>query len=159
MIDHVGDQLAGRGLGLDAGDELAARRPHHLDLDLREALVKRLDDLLFDLGEIRGVVDQLAFRFRCRDQFGRAELLLSPRRCGIQRDAETGEAGDRNDPGNDLCVHGQIFLSFYLSRAGDTALSRPPRQPVCAANENAEQNRLHQTECSGLSEISSFVVI
>ena len=25
MIDHVGDQLAGRGLGLDAGDELAAR--------------------------------------------------------------------------------------------------------------------------------------
>ena len=75
MIDHVGDQLAGRRLGLDTGDELAARRAHHLDLDLREALVEFLDDLLFDLGEIRGVIDELAFGFRRRDQFGRTEFL------------------------------------------------------------------------------------
>ena len=70
MIDDVGDQLAGRGLGFHAGDELAARRAHHLDLDLRKTLVERLDDLLLDLGEICGVVDQFAFRLRRRDQFG-----------------------------------------------------------------------------------------
>ena len=115
MIDHVGDQLAGRGLGLDSGDELAARRPHHLDLDLRKALVERLDDLLFDFGEIRGVVDQLAFRLRRRDQFGRAELLLRPRRCGIQRDGKSGEAGDRNQPaGNEVCVHSQVLLPLLF---------------------------------------------
>ena len=86
MIDDVGDQLAGGGLGLDARDELAARRAHHLDLDLGKALVEGLDDLLFDLGEIRGVVDQLAFLLRRRDQFGRAELLRLRRRAPGQCD-------------------------------------------------------------------------
>ena len=122
MIDHVGDQLAGRGLGLDAGDELAARRAYHLDPDLREALVERLDHLLFDLGEIRGVVDQLAFRFRRRDQFGRAEFLLRHGRCAAQGDAETGDAGHGNelgnDPGNHFFVHSQSSLgSIYPVRA------------------------------------------
>ena len=80
MIDHVGDQFAGRSLGLHARDELAARRAHHLDLDLGKALVEGLDDLLFDLGEIRGVEDQLAFGLRRCNQFGRSELLRL-RRC------------------------------------------------------------------------------
>ncbi|MEH2522391.1 hypothetical protein V1288_000300 [Bradyrhizobium sp. AZCC 2176] len=57
MIDHVGDQFSGRGFRLHTGDELAARRAHHLDLDLGETLVEGLDDLLLDLGEIRGVED------------------------------------------------------------------------------------------------------
>jgi hypothetical protein len=70
MIDDVGDQLAGGGLGPDAGDELAAGRAHHLDLDLGEAFVERLDDLLLDFGEIRRVEYQLAFRLGRRDQFG-----------------------------------------------------------------------------------------
>ena len=96
MIDHVGDQLAGGGLGLDAGDELAARRAHHLDLDLGKALVEGLDDLLLDLGEIRGVVDQLAFLLGRGDQFGRAEFLRLRGRAA-QRDAETGDAGQRSD--------------------------------------------------------------
>ena len=68
MIDHIGDQLAGGSLGLDACDELAAGRAHHLDLDLGEAFVEGLDDLLLDLGEIGRVVDQLAFRLGCGDQ-------------------------------------------------------------------------------------------
>ena len=92
MIDHVGDQLAGRGFGLDAGDQLAARRAHHLDLDLREALVEFLDDLLLDLGEIRGVVDQLAFLLGRRDQLGRTEFLLRQRQARArERDNEAGE--------------------------------------------------------------------
>jgi hypothetical protein len=33
------------------------------------------------------------------------------------------------------------------------------RQPVGAADENAEQDRLHQTECSGLADISAFVIV
>src|SRR6266851_5338092 len=122
MIDHVGDQLAGRGLGLDAGDELAARRAHHLNLDLGKALVERLDDLLFDLGEVRGVIDQLAFRFRRRDQFGRAEFLLGHSRCAAQGDAETGDAGHGDelgdDPGDHFFAHSQSSLgSIYPVRA------------------------------------------
>ncbi len=70
MIDDVGDQLAGRGLGPDAGDELAARRAHHLDLDLRKTLVELFYHFLLDLGEIRGVIDELTFGLRRRDQFG-----------------------------------------------------------------------------------------
>ncbi len=75
MIDHVGDQLAGGGFGLDPGDELAAGRAHHFDLDLGKTLLEFLDHALFDLGEIRGVEHQFAFLLRRRDQFGRAEFL------------------------------------------------------------------------------------
>ena len=75
MIDDVGEQLVGRGLGLDAGDQLAARRAHHLDLHEREALVEGLDDLLFRLGEIGRVVDDLAFLPGGLDQLVAAEIL------------------------------------------------------------------------------------
>ncbi len=67
MIDHIGNQLAGRSFGLDAGDKLAARRAHHLDLDLGKTLLELLDHLLFDLGEIRRVEYQLAFLLGRRD--------------------------------------------------------------------------------------------
>ena len=75
MVDDVGRELAGRGLGLDAGDELAAGRAHHLDPDEGKALVEGLDDLLLHLGEIGGVVDELAFLLGGLDQLGRAEIL------------------------------------------------------------------------------------
>src|SRR5260370_4186110 len=113
MVDHVGDQLAGGGLGLDARDELTARRAHHLDPDLRKALVELLDDLLFDFGEIRGVIDQFAFRLRRRDQFGRTEFLR-PRRWRAERDAESGDGGERDDPGSEFFVHGQSSLYLIL---------------------------------------------
>ena len=70
MIDHVGDQFSRSGFGLDPGDELAARRAHHLDLDLGKAFVESLDHLLFDFGKIRGVVNQLALGLCRGDQFG-----------------------------------------------------------------------------------------
>ena len=37
MIDHVGEQLAGRGLGLHALQQLTAGRAQELDLDERES--------------------------------------------------------------------------------------------------------------------------
>ena len=109
MIDDVGDQLAGGGLGLDAGDELAAWRAHHLDLDLGKALVERLDDLLFDLGEVRRVIDQLAFRLGRRDQFGRAEFRLRHRRRTGERQAKAGDAGHDHD----IFLHSQSSLVFF----------------------------------------------
>ena len=125
MIDHVGDQLAGGCLGLDAGDELAARRAHHLDLDLRKALVERLDDLLFHLGEVRGVVNQLAFGLGRGDQLGRAEFLLRHR--GFRRrERKAGDAGYCDDPGNACSLHGRSSLCF-LSGTSNTALRRPSR--------------------------------
>ena len=69
------EQLAGRGFGLDAGDELAARRAHHLDLHEREALVEGLDDFLLGLGEVGRVVDDLAFLLGGFDQ------LVPPKFC------------------------------------------------------------------------------
>ena len=75
MIDNVGDQLAGGGLGLDAGDQLAAGRAHHLDLDLGKALVELLDDVLLDLGEVRRVEHELAFVLGRSDQLGRTEII------------------------------------------------------------------------------------
>ena len=44
MIDHVGEQLAGRGLGLHALQQLVAGRAQELDLDEGKALVERVDD-------------------------------------------------------------------------------------------------------------------
>src|SRR6266478_9389148 len=121
MIDHVGDQLAGRSLGLHAGDELATRRTHHLNLDFRKTLVECLDHLLFDLGEIRRVVDQLAFPLGRCNQFGRTELLLRQRRRTVRRDAETGDSGHggyldgylASYLGDNLVVHGQSSLGFF----------------------------------------------
>ena len=75
MVDDVSGELARGGFRLDAGDELAARRTHHLNSYVREALVERLDDFLLHLGEIRGVVDQLAFVPGGGDQLGRAKIL------------------------------------------------------------------------------------
>ena len=45
MVDRVGAELAGRGFGLDARDQLPARRADHLDLHERKTLVERLDGL------------------------------------------------------------------------------------------------------------------
>ena len=80
VVDHVGRELAGGGLGLDAGDELAAGRAHHLDLDLREALVEGLDHLLLDLGEVGRVEDERPFFLGRLDQLGRSEVLRRGRR-------------------------------------------------------------------------------
>jgi hypothetical protein len=80
MIDDVGEQLAGRGLGLDAGDQLTARRAHHLDLHEREALVEGLDELLLWLGEIGSVV-------------GRSCLPCGRRRSGAWPPKSCAEAG------------------------------------------------------------------
>ena len=79
MIDHVGRELAGGGFRLDARDELPTRGTHHLHLDLGEALVECLDDLLLHLGEICGVVDEPAFLLGGGDQFRRPEILRNRR--------------------------------------------------------------------------------
>ena len=124
MIDHVGDQLAGGGLGPDTGDELAARRAHHLDLDLRKTLVEFLDDHLFDLGEIRRVEHQLAFLLGRRDQFGRAEFL-GPCRCCAQRDAEPRYSGDCGDLADDQsCADPPLFLVYPLRTTLPCAVPR-----------------------------------
>src|SRR5213078_4784086 len=68
-------KLAGCGFGLYARDQLSARRAHHLDRDEREALVERLDGLLFDLGEVCRVIDEAAFFLGGLDQFVAAEIL------------------------------------------------------------------------------------
>ncbi|HEX3116994.1 MAG TPA: hypothetical protein VHQ48_16110 [Bradyrhizobium sp.] len=136
MIDHVGDQLAGGGLGPDAGDKLAAGCAHHLDPDLGKALVELLDDLLFDFGEIRGVVDQLAFRFRRRDQFGRSEFLLRRCRRRVQRHAETGDTGECNNPGNDFSVHNRSSLDVILFAA-----QRCPGLPLATASSRRRSAR------------------
>src|SRR6187200_528652 len=64
-----------------------AGRAHHLDPHEREALVEGFDDLLLHLGEVRGVVDDLAFLLRGLDEFRRAEGVLAggPRRQGKGR--------------------------------------------------------------------------
>ena len=74
MVDHVGEQLAGRGLGLHALQQLIARRAQELDLDEGKALVERVDDRRFALGHVGAVEDELAFLARRLDQLGRAEL-------------------------------------------------------------------------------------
>ncbi len=76
MVDHVREELARRRLGLDPRDELAARRPHHLDPHVGEALVEGVDDLLLHLGEVGGVEDKLAFFLRRLDQFRRSEGIV-----------------------------------------------------------------------------------
>ena len=75
MIDDVGGELAGGGLGLHPGDELAAGGAHQLHLDERKALVEGLDGLLLDLREVGRVEDEPAFLACCLDQLGRAEML------------------------------------------------------------------------------------
>ena len=135
MIDHVGDQLAGRGLGLDAGDELAAGSAHHLDLDLGKALVELLDDDLFDLGEIRRVEHQFAFCLRGSNQFGRSEFLRlrGSGRC----QPKAGYTGQRGSANEDPSIHRQSSLySCYPVRATlpcaaprDSQLAPPMRTP------------------------------
>src|SRR5665213_953716 len=122
MIDHVGGELAGRCLRLHTGDELAARRTHHLDLNLREALVEGVDDLLFNLGEVRSIVDELALLLRSRNQFWRTKFLLRQGWRGDQRDGETRNAGY----GNEFSVHKHSSLGSS-SCAGKAALSRTRR--------------------------------
>jgi len=82
---------------------LAAGRAHHLDIDFGKALVEGLDDLLLDLGEIRGVEHQLALGLRGGNQFGRTELLRSCRCTPCQR--KTGDAGDCGNVGEDPSSH------------------------------------------------------
>ena len=89
MIDHVGEQLAGRGLGLHALEQLIARRAQELDLHERKALVERLDDRLLALGDVGRVEDELAFLLGGLDQLGRAELRL--RASGSEREGECDE--------------------------------------------------------------------
>ena len=102
MIDHVGEQLAGRGFGPDPGDQLTARGAHHFDPHEREALVEGLDELLFWLGEIGRVVDDLAFLAGRFDQVVAAESL----RLGI-RDAERCR-GRRGRTGGELPASDQV---------------------------------------------------
>ena len=81
MIDHVGEQLAGRGLGLHALQQLIARRAQELDLDEGKALVERVDDRLLALGDVGRVEDELAFLARRLDQLraGRTARCAGPR--------------------------------------------------------------------------------
>ena len=78
MVDHVGEQLAGRRLGLHALQQLIARRAQELDLDEGKALVERVDDRRFALGDVGRIEDELAFLARRLDQFGRTELAPAP---------------------------------------------------------------------------------
>ena len=158
MIDDVGDQLAGRGLGLDAGDELAARRADHLDLDLGKTLVEFLDHLLLDLGEIRRVEHQLAFGFRRGDQLGRAEIFsLRPRRRTVQRDAEPDNADHGGEFGgssrNDCPVHSRsspdfiypVRVTLVCAAPRDSQFAPPMRTPsrtVCTMLKAAVLPRL-----------------
>ena len=83
MVDDVGGELAGGGLGLDPGDELAAGRAYHFDLHEREALVEGGDDLPLHLGKIGGVIHQRAFPLRRLDQLRRPERIFpGPLRSG-----------------------------------------------------------------------------
>ena len=79
VVDQVGRELAGRGLGLDAGDELTTGRTHHLHFDLGEALVEGLDHLLLHFGEVGGIEHQPSFLLRRGNEFGRPEILRGRR--------------------------------------------------------------------------------
>jgi hypothetical protein len=67
-FDDVRTQVTGRGFGLDAGDEPAARRAHHLDLDVRKAFVEPLDDQLLGFQLVRRVQDDRSFLTSFRDE-------------------------------------------------------------------------------------------
>src|SRR3954454_3259636 len=77
-------------------DELPTRRSHHLDTHEGEALVEGLDNLLLDLSEVRGVVDELTFFLRRLDHLGRPEGVLVRRARWEGQADESGEA-DRLD--------------------------------------------------------------
>ena len=95
MIDHIGEQLAGRGFGLHARDQLAARRAQELDLDERKALVERIDDRLLALGDVGRVEDELAFLPGGLDQFRRAELRVRRHRQAEQAANPQRESADQ----------------------------------------------------------------
>src|SRR5215212_7218918 len=61
MQHQIGRELTGRRFGFHALDQLAAGRAYHLDADERKLLAEFVDDLLLDLGEGRGIEDELAF--------------------------------------------------------------------------------------------------
>ncbi len=90
MIDDVGEQLSGGGLGLDALKQLVAWRAQELDLDERKALVERLDHRLLAFGDVRRIEHELAFLLGGFDQLGRAEL-------GVRRDGKKCESKGRGD--------------------------------------------------------------
>jgi len=93
MIEHIGAQLAGCGLGLHARDELAARRAQQLNLHKRKALVERVDDDLLRLGDVGRVEHQRALLLRRLDQLRRPELRTrrDARNEHRQRERERGE--------------------------------------------------------------------
>ena len=68
MQHQVGRELAGRGFGLHARDQLPARRADHLDADEGKLLAEFVDDLLLHLGEGRGVEEELALLARGLEQ-------------------------------------------------------------------------------------------
>ena len=137
MVDDVGRQLAGGGFGLDAGDELAAGRAHHLDLHERKALVEGLGDLLLDLGEIGRVVDDLAFLLGRLDQLGRAEVLLRYRHAGA-----SGERSGDDDRAETVRLANDTSMRFtplfrvseicYPARPMLVSVPRAPRESKLA---------------------------
>ena len=156
MVDHVGAELAGGRLGLDAGDELAARRAHHRDLDLGEALVELLDDLLLDLGEVGRVVGERAFLLGRLDQLLGAELAPAPAPARPANAAASAEAG------------GQHVLRLYIRFPPDYRRCQPVRALPWAApresqlvmpEQHGEDRRLHQAEGGGLADVAALVIV
>src|SRR6185369_9019195 len=76
-----------------------------------EALVEGLDELLFRLGEIGGVVGDLAFLLGGIDQGLTAEILRRGRRSDRRR-GDAGRGADGELPAGDATGHGR--LSFCV---------------------------------------------
>src|SRR5262245_47252852 len=119
MIDHVGRELAGGGFRLHAGDELAARRAHHLHLGFGQALVEGLARRLLDLREVGGVMDAPALLPGGGDQLGRAEILCGRRNCERARKAERDQDRFHGD------VSPVVVMLIYPARP--TLVSALPR--------------------------------
>jgi hypothetical protein len=101
---------------------LAARRAHHLDLDLRESLVESVNDALLYFGEVRCVVNELAFLLGRCDQFGRAEFNLrdcTKNETAVKKDA-AAKKKDEGQPKNKITSDADLSKAEGSEKAADS---------------------------------------
>lgn len=70
IIDHIGSQLAGSGLGANPSDQLPAGCPGQVYPNKRKAPVERRDPRLLGFAEIDRVEENAALGFGGGDQVG-----------------------------------------------------------------------------------------